>query len=84
MTNERAYNMKNNNLVSLKSEIANTIDEYLEYVDGYKINLIATYLNFNIYDKYDYGSALNDIKYYCNVSLSNSIIVLNFINNDYK
>ena len=76
--------MLNNKQVSLKSEIAKTIDKYLEYVDGNKINLIATYLNFKIYDKYNYGSTLDDIKYYCNVSLSNSLIVLNFINNDYK
>ena len=76
--------MINNKQVSVKNAIAKTINEYLEYVDGYKINLIATYFELTINDKYDYGATLDSILYFCSDSLMNSIAVLDFINNDYK
>ena len=70
--------------VDIKDTVSQTINEYLNYVDGYKINLIATYFELTISDKYDYGDTLDTILYFCNDSLSNSIAVLDFINNDYK
>ena len=76
--------MINNMQVSIKDEIAHTLNEYLNYVDGYKINLIATYFELTINDKYDYGATLDSILYFCSDSLMNSIAVLDFINNDYK
>lgn len=76
--------MINNKQVSVKNAIAKTINEYLEYVDGHKINLIATYFELTINDKYDYGDTLDTILYFCSDSLMNSIAVLDFINNDYK
>lgn len=76
--------MINNKQVSIKNAIAKTINEYLEYADGRKINLIATYFELTINDKYDYGVTLDSILYFCSDSLMNSIAVLDFINNDYK
>ena len=76
--------MINNKQVSVKNAIAKTINEYLNYVDGYKINLIANYFELTIDDKYDYGATLDSILYFCSDSLMNSIAVLDFINNDYK
>ena len=76
--------MINNMQVNVKNAIAKTINDYLEYVDGRKINLIATYFELTINDKYDYGATLDSILYFCSDSLMNSIAVLDFINNDYK
>lgn len=76
--------MINNMQVNVKNAIAKTINDYLEYVDGRKINLIATYFELTINDKYDYGDTLDTILYFCSDSLMNSIAVLDFINNDYK
>lgn len=76
--------MINNMQVDIKDTVSQTINEYLNYVDGYKINLIATYFELTISDKYDYGDTLDNILYFCNDSLMNSIAVLDFINNDYK
>lgn len=76
--------MINNMQVNIKDTVSQTINEYLNYVDGYKINLIATYFELAINDKYDYGNTLDTILYFCSDSLMNSIAVLDFINNDYK
>ena len=76
--------MINNMQVNIKDTVSQTINEYLNYVDGYKINLIATYFELTIDDKYDYGATMDSILYFCSDSLMNSIAVLDFINNDYK
>lgn len=69
---------------SLKKEISRTINNWLDYNDGNKINLVAVNFNIVINDKYDYGDTLDKILIYCNASLQNSINVLQFINNDFK
>lgn len=76
--------MINNIDRNIKDDIAKVINSHLDYVDGRKVNLLATYLGLEIIDKYDYGYTLDLILYYCIDSLENSIKVLNFINNGYK
>lgn len=77
--------MPSNNIdESLKKEISRTINNWLDYNDGNKINLVAVNFNIVINDKYDYGDTLDKILIYCNASLQNSINVLQFINNDFK
>lgn len=74
----------NNINKSLKSEMSQVINDWLNYNDGSKINLVAVNFNITINDKYDYGDTLDKILIYCNASLQNSINVLQFINNDFK
>lgn len=77
--------MPSNNIdESLKKEISRTINNWLDYNDGNKINLVAVNFNIVINDKYDYGDTLDKILIYCNASLQNGINVLQFINNDFK
>lgn len=77
--------MPSNNIdESLKKEISRTINSWLDYNDGNKINLVAVNFNIVINDKYDYGDTLDKILIYCNASLQNGINVLQFINNDFK
>ena len=76
--------MLNNIQSDIKDTVSDAINEYLNYVDGYKINLVATHFKLTISNKYDYGATLDEILYFCIADLSNSIAVLNFINNDYK
>lgn len=76
--------MMNNIGKNLKDSIASEINSYLNYVDGSKINLIANYLELTINDKYDYGSTLDEILYYCCNSLANCNKVLLFIDNNYQ
>lgn len=76
--------MINNNGANLSLTVAEQINKFLEYVDGNKINLVATHFGLVIDDKYDYGETLDKIMYFCCKSLSNSIEVLKFIDNGYK
>ena len=76
--------MKNNKQVHIKDELSKVISEYLEYVDGYKIILIADYLNIAYDDKLNYGAILDKILFYSQKSLTHSINILTFINNDYN
>ena len=77
--------MPSNNIdESLKKEISRTINNWLDYNDGNKINLVAVNFNIVINDKYDYGDTLDKILIYCNASLQNGINVLQFINNGFK
>ena len=76
--------MINNLQLNIKDSIANAINEHLNYVDGHKINLVATHFKIVINDKYDYGDQLDNIYNLCLLDLHNSLAVLNFIYNDYK
>ena len=78
--------MINNKQVNLKDTIAQTINEYLEYEDGYKLRLITDHFKINTMtdDKYDYGCYMDAILISCLLDLHNSIAILNFIYNDFK
>jgi hypothetical protein len=76
--------MSNNLGKDLQDSLSGTINNYLNYVDGNKINLLANHIKVSVSDKYDYGATLDEILYFCHVSLENCIVVLNFINNDYQ
>lgn len=73
-----------NNDKSLNIVISGTINDYLDFIDGSKIRLIANNFNLEYDDKYDYGNILDLILYFTSESLENSIKVLQFINNDFK
>ena len=78
--------MINNMQVSIKDEIAHTLNEYLNHADVSKLILIDNYfeLSPDRLRKDDYGDMMDCILFFCLDSLSNSIAVLDFINNDYK
>lgn len=71
---------------NLTTAIAEQLNLWLNYVDGYKLRLITNYFNIDpmTNDKYDYGCYMDAILYHCNDSLENSINILKFINNGYK
>ena len=70
----------------LKLDISQSLNEWLNYRSGHELRLIVSMFGIDQMtdDKHDLGSFMDAILYYCNASLSNSIDVLTFINNDYK
>ena len=76
----------NNINKSLKSEISQAVNEWLEYQNGLELRFITSKFNIDpmTNDKYDYVSYMDSILFYCNASLENSINILQFINNEYK
>lgn len=70
----------------LKLDISLALNEWLNYQNGIELRFITSKFNIDpmTNDKYDYGSYMDSILFYCNASLENSINILQFINNDYK
>lgn len=64
--------------VDLRLVISQTINEWLNYRNGLELRLITDKFNINpmTNDKYDYGSYMDSILFYCNASLENSINIL--------
>lgn len=78
--------MINNMQASIKEDIAYSLNEYLNYIDGTKLALIDNYFKLNTgrIDEEDYGDMMDCILFFCLDSLKNSIAVLEFISNGYK
>ena len=70
----------------LKLDISQTLNEWINYRGGYELQLVVSRFGIDHMtdDKHDFGSYMDSILFYCNKSLSNSIEVLTFINNNYK
>ena len=70
----------------LKLGISQSLNEWLNYCNGIELRLIVSRFGIDPMtdDRHDLGSFMDAILYYCNDSLSNSIEILTFINNDYK
>ena len=70
----------------LKLDVSLALNEWLNYRNGIELRLITAKFKIDpmTNDKYDFGSYMDSILFYCNASLENSINILQFINNDYK
>ena len=70
----------------LRLDISQALNEWLNYRNGLELRLIANKFSIDPMtdDKYDYGSYMDAILFYCNASLGNSINILRFIDTVFK